>query len=61
MQIVEERSEVCSVASKLVNIKIYRIKEKDCQGDGEIVGFSCNSSSTSCETRCTYRLLLEDF
>lgn len=59
--IVEERTEVCSVASKLVNLKIYRATSSDQQGEGEIMDFHCNQSSTRCETRCTYKMLLSDY
>jgi hypothetical protein len=58
---IEERKEVCSVASKLVSLKIYRLPSLDQKGEGEIVDFHCNQSSTSCESRCTYKLLLNDF
>lgn len=58
---IEERQEVCSVASKLVTLKFTRAVSADQQGEGEIVDFHCNQTSTTCETRCTYRMLLNDF
>lgn len=58
---IEERQEVCSVASKLVAIKIYRLPSADSQYEGEIINFECNQSSINCETRCTYKLLLNDY
>lgn len=58
---LEEREEICSVASKLVALKIYRLPSADPKAAGEIVDFHCNHSSVSCETRCTYRLLMSDF
>jgi len=60
-QIVEERKVLCSVVSKIVSIIIYRLKPVDCNGEGEISGFHCHSSSVSCESRCTYKLLMEDY
>lgn len=59
---VEERQETCSTVSKLVRIKIFRqVIEGTSQQEGEIVGFECNSSSSTCESKCHYRLLLEDY
>lgn len=58
---IEERQEVCSVASKLVTLKVTRVVCTDRQGEGEIVDFHCNQTSSTCETRCTYRMLLNDF
>lgn len=60
-QVVEQREEVCSVASKIVAIKIYRKMPEDFRGEGEIIGFECNNSGPSCESRCTYKRLLEDY
>jgi len=55
VETIEERRELCSVASKIVSLKIVRTKE------GVIIGFDCASSSPTCESRCTYRMLIEDF
>ena len=60
-QIVEERQEICSTASKIVSIKIFRQRPKESKEIGEIVGFNCNSSGPNCESRCTYKMLMEDF
>lgn len=60
INIVEERREVCSVVSKLVSLKIFRRREEHSKADGEIIGFDCADSSPNCESRCTYRMLLED-
>lgn len=60
-QKVEQREEVCSVASKIVSIKIVRNIVEDQRAEGEIVGFDCNNSSPNCQSKCTYRLLLEDY
>lgn len=60
-QIIEERKELCSVVSKIVSIKIYRLKPVDGRGEGEIVGFHCHNSSASCESRCAYKFFMEDF
>lgn len=59
--ILEKREEVCSVASKLVVLKIYRFPSSNPNAAGEIADFQCNHSSTSCETRCTYRMLINDY
>jgi hypothetical protein len=60
--IVEERTEVCSVASKIVSFKIIRRKSEQASlEEGEIVGFDCASNSPSCKSKCTYQMLLEDF
>ena len=62
IKIVEERKELCSVASKIVSIKIIRQKEtQDVLEEGEIIGFECAESSPNCESKCTYKMLLEDF
>jgi hypothetical protein len=58
---VEERTEVCSTSSKLVNLKIYRAISTEQQGEGEIMDFHCNQSSMNCESRCTYKMLLSDY
>lgn len=58
---LEERQEVCSVASKLVILKIYRYPASNPNAAGEIVNFKCNQSSMTCESRCTYRLLMNDY
>jgi len=60
-QKVERREEVCSVASKMVVIKIFRKIPEDLRSEGEIVGFDCNNSGANCRSKCTYRLLLEDY
>lgn len=60
-QIMEQREEVCSVASKVVVIKIYRKTPEDQFSEGEIIGFDCNNNSPNCEKKCTYKLLLVDF
>lgn len=60
-QIAEDRQEVCSVASKIVSVKILRQRPKGASFEGEIIGFECNNGSPNCESRCTYRMLLEDF
>jgi len=57
---LEEREEMCSSASKLVKLKIYRYPSTDPQA-GEIADFQCNHSSDSCESRCTYRILMNDY
>jgi hypothetical protein len=60
--IVEERTEVCSVASKIVSFKIIRrVRRQAPLEEGEVVGFDCASNSTTCKSKCTYQLLLEDF
>lgn len=60
--VIEERQETCSAVSKLVKIKILRrrIYGAPLQG-GEIVGFECASSSSSCESKCSYKLLMDDY
>ncbi|MDA8441154.1 MAG: hypothetical protein M0Z55_02145 [Peptococcaceae bacterium] len=55
---IEIRQEVCSSASKLVRVKITRL-EPDNDADSCISGFECNSETSSCRSRCLYRLLLE--
>ncbi|MHB8074392.1 hypothetical protein E4K67_21775 [Desulfosporosinus fructosivorans] len=58
--VVEERQETCSTVSKIVKIKIFR-RRVDSAREGEIVGFDCAASTSSCETKCTFKLLMEDF
>jgi len=59
---VEERQETCSIVSKIVRLKIFRKAiEGDSRQDGEIVGYDCNSTSSTCETRCHSRLLIDDY
>ncbi len=60
-QIVEERHEICSTVSKIVSIKIFRRRPKGSNEIGEVVGFQCESSSSNCESRCTYKMMMEDF
>lgn len=61
-QFIEDREETCSAASKLVKIKLTRLRRKgDSPQTGEIVDFQCNSQSSNCESRCTYRMLMEDY
>lgn len=61
IETVEERKEQCSIATKLVTIKLVRRKEENSLAEGEIVGFQCDNDSSNCESRCTYKMLLEDF
>ncbi|SHI12349.1 hypothetical protein [Desulfosporosinus lacus] len=59
---VEEREESCSIVSKIVKLKIYRrVIESTVLQEGEIVSYDCGSSSSNCETRCHYRLLMDDY
>ena len=58
---IEERQELCSVASKLVSVKIYRLPPSKDNPLGVIANFECNHSSSNCETRCTYKMLMNDF
>ncbi|WP_042338429.1 hypothetical protein [Desulfosporosinus youngiae] len=59
---VEERQETCSIVSKIVRLKIYRRAAEDGSSQaGEIVDYECNSSTSNCESRCHYRLLIDDF
>jgi hypothetical protein len=60
-EIVEERQEICSTVSKIVSIKIFRQRPKESKEIGEIVGFLCQSNSSNCESRCTYKMMIEDF
>ena len=60
--VVEERHETCSAVSKMVKIKILRRKVNATpRHGGEIVGFECASSSSSCESKCSYKLLMDDY
>jgi len=62
VEIVEDRKELCSVASKIVSVKIVRLKKtQDALEEGEIIRFDCAESSPTCESKCTYKMLLEDF
>lgn len=59
---VEERQETCSTVSKLVKIRIFRkVIAEAPQQEGEITGFECSSASSTCESKCHYRMLLEDY
>lgn len=58
---VEERHETCSSVSKLVKMKISRRRIVGAPQAGEIVGFECASSSSSCESKCSYKLLMDDY
>lgn len=60
-QIIEERQEICSTVSKIVSLMIFRQRPKGSNEVGEIVGFQCESSSAKCESRCTYKMMMEDF
>ncbi len=59
--ITEEKTEQCTIASKRVKVSITRRKEADSSGDGIVTDFHCDNSSDSCESRCTYKMLLNDF
>jgi len=60
--VVEERQETCSTVSKIVKLKIFRRRiDSSIRQEGEIVGFDCASSSSSCESKCTFKLLMDDF
>ncbi|MBP1760397.1 MAG: hypothetical protein H6Q63_1314 [Firmicutes bacterium] len=59
---VEERQETCSIVSKIVRLKIFRrVVEGASIQEGEIVGYDCGSSSSTCESKCHYRLLIDDY
>ena len=59
---VEERQETCSTVSKIVKIKILRRRVDGAPlQEGEIVGFDCASSSSSCGSKCSYKLLMDDY
>jgi hypothetical protein len=60
-KVIEKRKELCSVVSKMVSLEIQRLKPLVGQGEGEIVGFNCHNSTQQCESRCSYRLLLDDY
>jgi hypothetical protein len=60
VEIVEEKKELCSIASKIVSVRIVRQIVKPTE-EGRITGFSCADSSSTCESRCTYKMILEDF
>ena len=60
--VVEERHETCSLVCKMVKIKIFRRRIDATQlQEGEIIGFDCASSSSSCESKCSYKLLMDDY
>ena len=60
--VIEERQESCSTVSKVVKIKILRRRIDGSQLQvGEIIGFECASVSSSCESKCSYKLLMEDY
>ena len=60
--VVEKRQETCSTVSKIVKIKILRRRIDSAPfQEGEIVGFDCASSSSSCESKCSYKLLMDDY
>lgn len=61
MLVIEERQEMCMVATKLVSVRLYRQKELDAPGEGEIVDFHCSSRGANCEHKCSYKMLLLDF
>ena len=60
-KVIEKRKELCSVVTKMVSLEIYRLKPLVGQGEGEIIGFNCHNSTQQCESRCSYRFLLEDY
>ena len=53
--LTESRHEVCTIASKLVTVTIYR------KNNGTIVNYECTRESSSCKSRCSYRMLMKDF
>lgn len=59
--VVEERQEMCSTVSKIVKVKILRRRIVGDSQAGDIVGFDCASSSSSCVSKCSYKLLMEDY
>jgi len=60
--VIEERQETCSTVSKIVKMKILRRKIVGALlQEGEIVGFDCASSSSSCESKCSYKLFMDDY
>lgn len=54
------KKELCSVASKMVSVTIVRRKTNS-SSEGEIISFDCADSSPTCDSKCTYKMLLEDF
>lgn len=59
---IEIRHEACSTVSKIVKIEIMRKRIDDAPLQaGEIVGFACASSGSSCESKCSYKLLMDDY
>jgi len=60
--VVEVRHETCSTVSKIVKIKIMRkiIDDAPLQA-GDILGFSCASSGSFCESKCSYKFLMDDY
>ena len=60
--VVEERHETCSTVCKMVKITIFRRRiNAVLLQEGEIIGFDCASSSSSCESKCSYKLLMDDY
>jgi len=62
--VIEERQEMCSTVSKIVKIKLLRRRvDSDIfpLQEGEIAGFDCASSKSSCESKCSYKLLINDY
>ena len=59
--VVEERQESCSTVCKIVKVKIFRRRIVGALQAGEIVGFDCASLSPSCESKCSYKLLMDDY
>ena len=57
--VAEKREEICSVASKLVTVTIFRRYSQECPV-GEIVDFHCAAGSPTCQPRCTYKMMLDD-
>ncbi|HZK83106.1 MAG TPA: hypothetical protein VFC58_00210 [Desulfosporosinus sp.] len=58
----EVRHETCSTVSKIVKLKIMRKRIDDAPLQAEeIVGFTCASSGSSCESKCSYKLLMDDY
>lgn len=53
---IEIRKETCTVASKLVTVKLYRALNTEL-----IIRFECDSSADKCLSRCTYKQLTEDY
>jgi len=59
--VVEERQETCSTVSKIVKVRILRRRIVGTPQAGEIVGFDCASLSSSCEAKCSYKRLMDDY